>query len=245
MARITKEETYLARRNEILAAARRLVYSKGYEQMTIQDMLNDLGISKGAFYHYFDSKGAVLEALIERMVSEEVIPLVQPIVADPRLTATEKLERYFDTGLRWKVTQKPLMLAILRVWLADENAIVRQKMFSATVKQVTPLLAEIIRQGIQEGVFTTQYPEQTCKVLIYILQGLSDTIIDLLVVDETELDPSRVERTVTAYTNALSDAIERVLGAPSGSLKLIDPDALKDWFIPSPEAQPAPNPTAV
>jgi hypothetical protein len=33
-----------------------LVYTKGYEQMTIQDILDDLQISKGAFYHYFGSK---------------------------------------------------------------------------------------------------------------------------------------------------------------------------------------------
>jgi AcrR family transcriptional regulator len=240
MARIVREETHLARRNEILDAARRLVYTKGYEQMTIQDILNDLGISKGAFYHYFDSKGAVLEALVERMVSEEVMPLIHPIVADPRLSATEKLERYFDTGLRWKSAQKPLMLAILRIWLADENAIVRQKMFLSTLRQVNPLLSEIIRQGVQEGAFNTQYPDQVSQVIIYILQGLSDTIIDLLVTSETGLDPGRVESTVNDYARALSDATERVLGASLGSLKLIDPDALKDWFVTSQETQPSP-----
>jgi AcrR family transcriptional regulator len=60
MARIVKEEEYLARRNEILDASLRLVYSKGYDKMTIQDILDQLHISKGAFYHYFDSKVAVL-----------------------------------------------------------------------------------------------------------------------------------------------------------------------------------------
>lgn len=241
MARITNEETYQARRNQILDAARRLVYSKGYEQMTIQDILTDLGISKGAFYHYFDSKGAVLEALIERMVTEEVVPLIHPIVTDPRLSAIEKLERYFDAGLRWKSTQKSLMLAILRIWLADENAIVRQKMFLSTVRQVTPLLSEIIRQGVQEGAFNTPYPDQVSQVVIYILQGLSDTIIDLLVASETDLDPQRVESAVSAYTHALSDAMERVLGAPPGSLKLIDPDKLKEWFVPSGETITSPH----
>ena len=67
MARILKEEEYTVKRNEILDVAQRLIYTKGYEQMTIQDMLDDLQISKGAFYHYFDSKQAVLEALVERI----------------------------------------------------------------------------------------------------------------------------------------------------------------------------------
>jgi len=55
---------------EILDVAQRLVNTKGYEQMTIQDLLDELQISKGAFYHYFGSKQALLEAIIERIVDE-------------------------------------------------------------------------------------------------------------------------------------------------------------------------------
>src|SRR4030065_2368729 len=110
MARIDKEEAYAARRNEILEAAQRFVYSKGYEQLTIQDILDELQISKGAFYHYFDSKGAVLEALVERMVVEEVIPLLTPIVQDPDLSALDKLNRYFSTSAHWKIAKKTFML---------------------------------------------------------------------------------------------------------------------------------------
>jgi TetR/AcrR family transcriptional repressor of nem operon len=231
MARIVNEKEYAARRNEILDVVQRLVYTKGYEQMTIQDILDDLHISKGAFYHYFDSKGSALEALVERMVVMEVIPLLMPIVQDPHLTALEKLNRYFDTAIRWKTAKKTFMLELLRVWLADENAIVRQKLFTMSLKQVTPLLAEIIRQGIREGVFTTSYPDQVCHVIVYILQGLSETIIELLVSSETKRDAARIESGVTAYTAALTDALERVLGTPKSALHLIDPETLKEWFV--------------
>jgi AcrR family transcriptional regulator len=236
MARVVNEEEYAARRNEILAAARRFVYTKGYEQMTIQDILNDLQISKGAFYHYFNSKGDVLEALVERMVIDEVFPLVLPIVEDPGLNAIEKLERYFDIAMRWKTAQKSLMLAILRVWIADENAIVRQKILSMTLKQVAPLLTDIIHQGVQEGVFTTAYPEQVSHLVIHILLGLSDTLIELIIASETDIDPACIESTVSDFIKALRDAMERILGAPSGSLKLVDPEVLKQWFLPLQES---------
>src|SRR5665647_2543286 len=72
MARVIKE--HAVRRGEILDVAQRLVYSKGYEQMTVQDILDGLQISKGAFYHYFGSKPALLEALIERMLGEGTAP---------------------------------------------------------------------------------------------------------------------------------------------------------------------------
>ena len=86
MARMVNKEEYELRRNEILDAALRLVYAKGYEQMSIQDILAELNISKGAFYHYFDSKQALLEAMIERM-AKQVISFLVPIVQDEHLPA--------------------------------------------------------------------------------------------------------------------------------------------------------------
>lgn len=53
MPRVVKEEEYAVKCNEILDVAQHLVYTKGYQQMSIQDILDELKISKGAFYHYF------------------------------------------------------------------------------------------------------------------------------------------------------------------------------------------------
>lgn len=229
MARVVKEDAYAARRNEILDVAQRLIYTKGYEQMSIQDILDDLRISKGAFYHYFGSKGAVLETLVERMAVDEVIPLLNTIVRDPHLSALEKLNRYFDTASRWKTAKKAFLLELLRVWLADENAIVRQKMYSMSIKHVTPLLTEIVRQGIREGVLTTPYPDQMGEVVYSIAQSLGNIFGELLLLHEPGRDNLRqLETVIAAYT----DALERVLGAPSGSLKLIDTEMLKEWLSP-------------
>jgi TetR/AcrR family transcriptional repressor of nem operon len=230
MARIVKEEEYAARRNEILDATQQLVYTKGYEQMSIQDILDALQISKGAFYHYFASKGEVLDSLIERMVVEEVVPLLLHIVENPQLSAIEKMHAYFDTSLQWKSGRKAFVMELLRVWLSDENAIVRQKLTNTAIENVTPLLAEIIRQGKREDVFTTSYPEQTCQVIIYTLLGLSGSIIELLISDESERNATQVKQTVAEYSHALNDVVERLLGASRGSMHLIDPETLEGWF---------------
>ena len=68
MARIVNKEEYNRKRNEILNSAQKLVYTIGYDQMTIQDILNETKMSKGAFYHYFSSKSDLLEALITHML---------------------------------------------------------------------------------------------------------------------------------------------------------------------------------
>ena len=64
MARTVKAEAVAAKRKEILDAAQRLVFTKGYEQMSVQDILDEIRISSGAFHHYFDSRRALLEALV-------------------------------------------------------------------------------------------------------------------------------------------------------------------------------------
>ena len=226
MARIVKEEEYAEKRNAILDVAQRLIYTRGYEQMTIQDILDDLQISKGAFYHYFDSKQALLEALVER-IGVGALQLILPIVHDPELPALDKFQRYLDTLNQWKVGQKAFFLALLRVWFTDDNAIVRQKLRATAIREVAPLLSEIIRQGIQEGVMTAIYPDQVGELIMSLAQDAGETIGALLLWFDPERDDmQRVERTVAVYT----EAFERVLGVPAGSLTLVDDQTLKEWF---------------
>jgi AcrR family transcriptional regulator len=226
MARIVKEEEYAARRMEILDAAQRLVYTKGFEQMTIQDILDELQISKGAFYHYFGSKSELLEALIQRTLDAAEQILI-PIAENPELPALEKLQLFFSTLSRWKTAQKAYLMKLLNVWYADENAIVRQKMLTATIRRISPLFTGAIRQGIQEGVLTTSYPDQSGQVLLTILQGFGETLAELLILNEPQPeDLQHIESTAAAY----NDAIARVLGANPGTLKLVDVEMFAEWF---------------
>jgi len=224
MARTIKEEEYAARRNEILDSAQRLIYTKGYEKMAIRDILDELNISKGAFYHYFDSKGALLEALLERLL-DEVEQILNPVVNDPNLSALDKLEGYFVTAARWKTAHKAYLLSLLSVWYADENAIVRQKIFAMTVERVTPIITKILQQGIREGTVSTPYPDQASELFLSLWQTLGDSFSRLLL--GSEVDLRGVEIIVAAYT----DAMERVLGISSGSLRLIDTATLEEWLV--------------
>ncbi len=234
MARTFNEAEFNTRRNEILDVVQGLFYTKGYEQATIQDILNALQISKGAFYHYFDSKQRLLEALVER-TSAAALEVVLPIVEDPDLGALEKFERFFGSIAAWKTDRKDFLLVLLRAWYADENALLRQKMMLATMRQFTPMLALIIRQGVAEGVFSTPYPDQIGEVLLSLFQGMGDSIGGAfleLVHKPSEAERlqgyEQIEQSIAAHTSAL----ERVLGAEPGSLALFDTEMLKTWLVP-------------
>jgi AcrR family transcriptional regulator len=226
MARKVKEEDYASRRKEILDAAQTLIYTKGYEQMSIQDILDSLKISKGAFYHYFDSKQALLDGLVDRML-DQAEQVTRPIVDAPDLTAIEKMRRYLDTSGHWKLSQKAFMLGLLRVWHADANALLRQKQETAGIKRIAPMLTQIIRQGTDEGVFTTRYPDQFGAMIVGLSRGVEDAMSELLLAEKPPPDAlQRLEEIIGAY----SESFERILGAPPGSLPLGDIETLKAWL---------------
>ncbi len=229
MARTINEEEYANRRNEILNATQMLIYTKGYERMAIQDVLDMLKISKGAFYHYFQSKQELMEAVIERMI-EEGLSHLNPIVEDESLPALEKLQRYFDSAVQWKTERKTELLAMLRVWYADENAIVRQKVFSATTTNFAPSINKIVRQGIQEGTFHSAYPNQAGALMLAMMEGFGNDVSRLF------LQPNPGSLAFLMETiGAFTDAFERILGVPPGSITLADEETMKLWLEPESE----------
>ena len=153
--------------------------------------------------------------------------VLRPIVEDKDLSAIEKLRCYFDTPGRWKVAQKSFMLDLFRVWHADANAIMRQKQEAASIKRIAPMLAVIVEQGMDEGVFSTKYPEQFGNLFVGLSHGFEDKLVELLLTDHPPPDAlQRLESLIGAY----SDSLERILGAPPGSLPLGNIEILKEWL---------------
>ena len=76
MPRKTRRNT----KGKIIAAAWKLFYEQGYENTTVEDILDASGTSKGTFYHYFEGKDALLGTLSVLFDEkyEELIPQIDP-----------------------------------------------------------------------------------------------------------------------------------------------------------------------
>jgi AcrR family transcriptional regulator len=226
MPRTLNLAVHTVRREAFVEAALRLMQAKGYEGMSVQDVLDELDVSRGAFYHYFDSKQALLEAVIDRMVDAGLAE-VAPIANDRDLPALRKLEQVFSGIGRWKTERRSLVLALLTVWLSDENAIVREKFRRTMVRRLVPLLSPIIQQGIDEGTFHAGPAEETARLFVMVLQGYQEIATDLFLDRQAgRIDLPAVEQTFAAY----GAAIERILGAPVGSIHVIDRTVMSAWF---------------
>ena len=226
MARTVNVAVRTVRREAFVDAAERLIQAKGYEQMSVQDVLDELDASRGAFYHYFDSKQALLEAVIDRMVDVGLASLA-PVIDDPNLSAIQKLDGLFGGIARWKAARKDLMVAITKVWVSDDNALVREKLRRTTAQRLAPLLSAIIKEGVDDGLFASASPDHTASVLVSMMEGARDAAVELFLARQARtVTFESVERSFAAYT----EAFERILGIPAGSLTLIDGPTLRFWF---------------
>ena len=217
---------YTVRREAFLEVAQRLIQTKGYEAMSIQDVLAELDASKGAFYHYFDSKVALLEAVIERL-ADTGLATVAPILGDPDLPAVRKLENVFAGIARFKAEQKDLVLAIMEVWKSDGNAVVREKLRRLTASRMVPLLSTVVRQGVDEGTFDVASPDETTKVLLALMQGFQEIAMDLFIARQAgTIKFDDVRRSIASFT----EAFERILGIPKRSVTLADEATLRFWY---------------
>lgn len=226
VARTLNVAVHAVRREAFVDAGLRLMQAKGYEQMSIQDVLDAVEASRGAFYHYFGSKQALLEAMVDR-IAEGALGTLAPMVQDPKLAAIPKLQAFFGGIARYKTERKALMLELIKIWKSDDNAVVRERLAPTMVKKVAPILAGIVRQGVAEEVFSVDSAEQTATILLTLLFGFQDVALDLFLARQTgAITYEEAERTLQSFTRAF----ERILGAPRGSIQVVDETTLREWF---------------
>jgi AcrR family transcriptional regulator len=226
VARTLNPTARAVRRDAILDVAERLIRTSGYEQMSVQDIQDALEVSRGAIYHYFGSKSDILEAVIERM-TDTVMAVITPIAADPALAPRAKLQQVFLVAGRWKAARRELMLAVFRAWYSDDNAVARDRLRSVVLTRLTPLIADILRQGKSRGEFHLTSPEHAATVLVGLLLDAGDATKDLLFARLNGVIPfADAESAVGAY----NEAFERILGLPPGSFEIIDSPTLHFWF---------------
>ena len=224
MGRTVKD--YDERRAEILTAAQELFSSKSYEVTSVQEIINSVGIAKGTFYHYFDSKIDLLDALIADMTKQR-LELAQVILDENELNAAQKLERIFSEAEGWKTDNREFFLDILGTWYSDENAIMRYKLNLQATKAIQPLLAEIVRQGVAEGIFDTPYPERIGELILCLMRNTAEELAYLLISQQSGDDPVVYLEDIVSVNR---HAINLLLGAKPGTVQIYNLDRLKSWF---------------
>jgi AcrR family transcriptional regulator len=239
MARTLDHTAYALRRDEFIDVAQRFIVTKGYDSFSIQDVLDELGASKGAFYHYFGAKADLLDAVVERMV-ETASVVIEPILADPGLSAADKLHQVFGGIAAIKADNLDLVVAVVDVWMSDDNTVVREKVRRRQAAALRSILDRIVTQGIREGAFSVTSPAHAGTVLVALFQGAGEEASRLFLASRAGQTTFDDVRPVFA---AYQEAFERILGAAPGTLTFVDESVLRFWFDPAPSPTVTPTST--
>jgi TetR/AcrR family transcriptional repressor of nem operon len=139
-------------RTSILAAGQRLMAGKGFSAVGLNEVLSDIGVPKGSFYHYFASKEAFGEAMLDRYFDDYLAELDETL-RKPGQTMAQRLTTYWQN---WQETQSFLdcqgkCLAVkLGAEVADLSEPMRLALKQGTAG-ITSRLARAIETGVAEG----------------------------------------------------------------------------------------------
>ena len=157
--RIVKEAQ--ERKNEILDVAERLFCSKGFDNTSTNDILNEIGIARGTLYYQFKSKEDILDAMIERLTNQ-IVAKAATIALDNSIPVLERLTR---TILSLNVDNE-LGDMIMEQVHRPQNALLHQKLEKRLLGQVNKLITTIAEDGIRQGIMHTEYPAEAIEMIM-------------------------------------------------------------------------------
>lgn len=201
--RVVKEAG--VRKNEILDAAASLFAKKGFDNTSTNDILEVVGIARGTLYHHFKSKEDIMDALIERHMTY-ILSKAQKIANDKSMPVKERII-YTIMALRVENVEGSDGKEMINQLHKPQNALMHQKTRKIMMQKIPPILAEILKDGIDEGLFDTPFPLECMEMaLLYLTTIFDDDVFEM----NKEESVQRVQ--------AFMFNFERILGVGTGQL---------------------------
>ena len=210
------------RRDEILATAWRLFSERGYEKTSVQDILDEIGFSKGGFYHHFDSKLELLEAICENAAETSAEKAKQ--AAEAEGTPMQRLSRMLEQAAFWHDRDENQVAMLIGVAYREDSALMRERMKVRQLQSLVPVFSDVMAEGCRTGEIYSENTDQSAEMILRLYQQLIDELSFLMREDQTREEI--LSRAVTKL-RSYRQAMERILIAPIGSLEMTDTDSLK------------------
>lgn len=160
-------------REQILSVSAKLFIESGYDKTSIQEIINTLGMSKGAIYHHFKSKEEILEAVLEKR-SNYTTEMFNDLISNTQAgSAKEKLIRILENILYDKDIQS--INSILSSQIKNPQFVVTG--IKDCIIKDAPSIAKIIVEGKEDGSIKTDYPYECAEIFMLLLNIWINPII--------------------------------------------------------------------
>ncbi len=208
----------IIRREQIIESAERLFYAKGYEQTSVQNILDDLKLSKGGFYHHFESKLQLLEAICGRQ-GERDRAAMRAAVDENAGDAVAQFNALLALCGLWRADRMDFAALMLRVAYLGGSDQLRDGMRRTTMEAALPLMNEVVAAGLSERVFFTRFPDEIGELILQLFANITDELAMALAAPGEE-DAALAE--ALSRLDAYRASVETLLCAPFGSIQLYD-----------------------
>ena len=185
------------RKKELLKIAYDMFLTQGYENTSVDEIIERAQIAKGTYYYHFQSKEQMLEEVIDMMIDSETKTAEQIIAMD--IPVPQKIVMMI-TSMKPTEAEQPIKNALFQ----PENVLMHHKVRKKLISVITPLLSEVIKEGVNEGIFECDNITERVKMLLIISDG-------------TFNEGSFSERDISVFI----DMTEKLLGAENGTMSFI------------------------
>ncbi|MHB8777096.1 MAG: TetR/AcrR family transcriptional regulator [Anaerolineales bacterium] len=155
-------------RSKIIASAVKLFSARGFNAASVDYICKDAGISKGAFYHHFESKQALFLALLDgwlQTIDNAIETSKDKTVPETFVQMTEAFPYIFETASEG-------LPMFLEFWLQASRD---EKIWQASIapyRRYHKLFTSLIKKGVEEGSFVEVNPELASRLIISTAMGL-------------------------------------------------------------------------
>ncbi len=156
------------RRLEFINAAEALFTEKGFENTSIDDIVQRVGVAKGLFYYYFKSREELLANIVDR-IQDDLEKVVFDAANKEGLTAMQRLQEMSNSFDLIRARSDKLMTYFHK----ERNQALHLQLEIRTMKFLIPAVEGIIKQGVAEGIFNTPYPRETA-IALFGMKGIID-----------------------------------------------------------------------
>ncbi len=216
------------KRAQILDAAERLFFEKGYDRTSVQDILDALGMSKGGFYHYFDSKESVLRSVSERRAESRFEKLSSELYG-VRRSPVERLNLLLGMANLFEAEDVRFAALMLRLCYVEGDAAMRDHQRRILLDRLAPYVADVIDEGVRDGSFYARHPMEVGRLLLLLALDTDEEACRMLAAEPDNPDAAIG---MLELLNAWRDAAENLIGAPYGSVRLFDAAKMvADWQV--------------
>ena len=198
--------------DKILDALQKLLEQKNLQTISVSEIAQTAGIGKGSIYYYFSSKNAIFEALVERNYKKP-LQVAKTLAKQTEVAPFTRLAMIFQacrSSSSAFLSRESSAAESSTPASAQEKALLHQKYINHLITELKPVLAVIIKQGIDAGEIRFDRPEELAEIALIVLSVKMDNTI-------VPSPREEIENTIAA----LIALLEKGTDNPPGSLNFL------------------------